>query len=132
MKIPLPQWLSKYGQFTAEQKNVSKVLWVIRSVVRPNDSHRLTRDIIREMFDSDEDFQKHVLVVFTFNDKSPIDNQAEWLRELCSELPVPQFVSYGKQMTQDSLVAQLLEGQSVPHYELKKDLNIQKLLEVNQ
>ena len=73
--MPLPVWLSKYGQIPNDKKLVSRLLWVIKSVMRPDDSHRLTRDIIREMFASDDDFKKYVLVVFTFDDMAHIDNQ---------------------------------------------------------
>ena len=36
---------------------------------------------------NDQEMAKHVVVVFTFNDKSPMDNQAEWLGELFKDHP---------------------------------------------
>ena len=50
---PLPIWLSQYGAMTSAQKKITKVLWVIQSVDQPNDQHRIARDIIRDMFNSD-------------------------------------------------------------------------------
>ena len=56
------------------------------------------------MFESDEDFGKHVIVVFTFSDKSPMANCEEWLNELCPKLPMPQFIEHGMNSTRDELM----------------------------
>ena len=56
LNMPMPVWLAKYGQMEEEQKCVNKVLWVIRCVLRPSEERKMTRDIIRDMFQSDEDF----------------------------------------------------------------------------
>ena len=37
LAMPLPIWLSRYGAMSSAQKKVSKVLWVIRGVERPDD-----------------------------------------------------------------------------------------------
>ena len=37
LRYPLPVWLNNYGRFEHDQKTITKVLWVIRSVVRPTD-----------------------------------------------------------------------------------------------
>lgn len=76
----------------AEQKQVTKVLWVIKTEVRPSDKHRLMRDIIRGMFKSDEDFKAHVTVIFTFSDKAPLEDHDEWLHEFLGGLPIPKSV----------------------------------------
>ena len=55
------------------------------------------------MFATDEDFVRHVTVVFTFNDKSPIDDQAEWLAELCPEFPQLSFTSHGMDSVRDDI-----------------------------
>ena len=83
LRMPLPVWLSQYGQMPAEQKKVTKLLWVIKPTVRPDASHRMTRDIISSMFDTAEDFASHVVIVFSFWDKSPLDEPEEWIKEVC-------------------------------------------------
>ena len=85
------------------------MLWVIRPTVRPADEHRLARDILRDMFQTKEDFKKHVVVIFTFDDKSRLENPVEWLTELCDPQvevtgggkarqgnPVPRSIKFGK------------------------------------
>ena len=62
------------------------------------------RDIIRGMFESDEAFQKHVTVIFTFSDKVPIVGHNGWLAEILGGLPVPASISYlGKDMSREDL-----------------------------
>ena len=56
LKMPLPMWLAKYGSMPNNQKSITKILWVIRSCVRPDEQHRLTRDIIEDMFENPADF----------------------------------------------------------------------------
>ena len=95
---------------TPAQKRVTKILWVIKGSVRPNYSDMQARDIIRQMVgDNDEAFKKHVLVVFTFCDKAPMDMGYEWLQQLCDPpneegdragRPVPEFLQYGRNSTQ--------------------------------
>ena len=105
-------WLLSYGRMASTQKQVTKLLWVIKSTVRLADEHRLARDIIRDMFESDGDFEKHVLVVFTFQDKAPIDNPSEWLTFLCKGKPyrAPNHILFGKESTkQDELMNQILK-----------------------
>ena len=81
LRMPLPIWISKYATMPAEQKNVTKVLWVMRGAVRPSDQNRLERDILLSMYDNNlVNFGKHTKVVFTFNDKFPMNEVAqEWL-----------------------------------------------------
>ena len=109
LRMPMPVWLAKYGQMEEEQKCVNKVLWVIRGVLRPNDECKLTRDIIRDMFQSDADFARHTTVVFTFADQDGIDNPQAWLAELCQDLPVPKYVFYAEPTaTQDDMFNAIL------------------------
>ena len=79
------------------------------------------------MFNSDEDFEDHVLVVFSFSDKSPVDNEPEWLEELCSPGPVPQSISFSKDSTQAELLDLILIG-DLPYCQLRSGLDISRLL----
>ena len=37
LKMPLPVWMKKYGEMDREQKQVTKILWVIKTAVRPDE-----------------------------------------------------------------------------------------------
>lgn len=84
--MPLPLWVSKYNsEFALGARQTSIVLWVVRRCERPNVEHRLTLQIIKEMFESGADLSEHIAVVFTFCDKHQMtkDFQREWLEEIC-------------------------------------------------
>ena len=136
LKMPLPIWMSHYGQMTQDQKKVNKLLWVIRPTVRPNEEHRLQRDIIMDMFDNVQDFSTSVVVIFTFADKNSIDNPVEWLAELCDPngqgKPVPRSIAFSKSSTQAELLPQILEGNVTREVMLKKDINYAKLFQENE
>ena len=66
------------------------------------------KDIIRGMFRSEEDFQKHVTVIFTFSDVAPIAGHIGWLTKILGGLPVPASISYwGKDMSREDLFSAL-------------------------
>ena len=82
------------------------------------------------MFESDSDFAKHVIVVFTFDDKYQVQDHGVWLRECCKNLPIPQYMVFGRdnpQHTQDALLT-AITMQSVAPIQLKACIDISTLL----
>ena len=57
---------------------------------------------------NDEAMAKHVVVVFTFHDKSPIESQTEWLAELLKDHPdliSMRFVLHRMDSTKDEMLS---------------------------
>ena len=108
--LPLPIWLARYAQMSDEEKRVTKIIWVIVGFHHVNNSDRLTRDIIRGMFETEEDFFNHVSVVFTGDNY--IDYQQQWMEELFDRpmgQDVHQCLNFYKNSTQEELLPKIID-----------------------